>query len=220
MPMMSVSAVLVHQEIDNKRWYRNGLRVGGVSFAISGAREEDVALSPQLRQFQAPVITCDIDLRVEWVSDLFLRPDLRLFDSGNTWRLYQAESGFRFDIGHPLPGEKPYKRLLVDSNFCRATLQMSKAYFADFRGEIDPFEYPLDELLIMHRLTQEKAIELHGCGIVGPNGESNLFVGHSGAGKSTTTRLWMAHHPVKILSDDRVIVRAHPVRDAEGLRDN
>ena len=66
----------------------------------------------------------------------------------------------------------------------------------------------------MHRLTQEKAIELHGCGIVGPGGASNLFVGHSGAGKSTTTRLWTAHEGVEVLSDDRIIVRRdHALQD-------
>jgi hypothetical protein len=32
-------------------------------------------------------------------------------------------------------------------------------------------------------------------------------VGHSGAGKSTTTRLWKRQVPVNVLSDDRIIVR-------------
>ena len=75
--------------------------------------------------------------------------------------------------------------------------------------------YPLDELLIMHRLTQEKAIELHSCGIVRPDGTGNLFVGHSGAGKSTTTRLWMERENVEILSDDRIIVRRDDGLDIE-----
>ena len=59
----------------------------------------------------------------------------------------------------------------------------------------------------MHRLTQEKGIELHGAGIVRADGVANLFVGHSGAGKSTTTRLWTAREGVQVLSDDRIIVR-------------
>jgi len=78
-----------------------------------------------------------------------------------------------------------------------------------------PLDYPLDELLIMHRLTQEKAIELHGCGIVRADGAGNLFVGHSGAGKSTTTRLWTEVEDVEVLSDDRIIVRRDELRDAE-----
>src|SRR5205814_931824 len=35
-------------------------------------------------------------------------------------------------------------------------------------------------------------------------------LGHSGAGKSTTARLWTLHAPVEVLSDDRIIVRRAP----------
>jgi hypothetical protein len=70
----------------------------------------------------------------------------------------------------------------------------------------------------MHRLTQEKAIELHSCGIVRPDGTGNLFVGHSGAGKSTTTRLWTSREAVEVLSDDRIIVRRDPSRVSGGMR--
>jgi hypothetical protein len=84
---------------------------------------------------------------------------------------------------------------------------LSEEFFSGFSSFVSPLEYPLDELLIMHRLTQEKAIELHGSGIVRADGMGNLFVGHSGAGKSTTTRLWTEREDVEVLSDDRIIVR-------------
>jgi len=89
---------------------------------------------------------------------------------------------------------------------------MSAGCFAGTSFEVTPLEYPLDELLIMHRLTQENAIELHSCGIVRSDGIGNLFVGHSGAGKSTTTRLWTASEDVEVLSDDRIIVRRDQVQ--------
>jgi hypothetical protein len=38
-------------------------------------------------------------------------------------------------------------------------------------------------------------------------GKGMLFVGHSGAGKSTMARLWRHGAHVSILSDDRIIVR-------------
>ena len=53
---------------------------------------------------------------------------------------------------------------------------------------------------------------MHGCGIVRADGTGNLFVGHSGAGKSTTTRLWTEVEDVEVLSDDRIIVRRDEVR--------
>src|SRR4029077_13002257 len=104
-------------------------------------------------------------------------------------------------------GTRPYKRLFVDKAFRTARLQMSAQSFARSAHAVVPLEYPLDELLIMHRLTQEKGIELHGAGIVTSDGVANLFVGHSGAGKSTTTRLWTSREGVQVLSDDRIIVR-------------
>jgi len=84
---------------------------------------------------------------------------------------------------------------------------MNQDCFAGTASQADPLEYPLDELLITHRLTLEKGIELHSSGIVGPGSESNLFVGHSGAGKSTTSRLWATRDGVEVLSDDRIILR-------------
>jgi hypothetical protein len=186
---------------------RNGLCVGGVSVLITSDREEDVILGHSLQPFQGSAETYDIDLQVKWVPDLSPIPAPQLFDSGNTWRLYRDQGAFRFDIGYPLPETRPFKRLFVNSNFRRAIVQMSEGFFADFPDAARPLAYPLDELLIMHRLTQEKAIELHGTGIVRQNGVANLFVGHSGAGKSTTTRLWTDIEDVEVLSDDRIIVR-------------
>jgi len=61
--------------------------------------------------------------------------------------------------------------------------------------------------LITHYLSLGRGVELHGCGLGRGDSESFLFVGHSGAGKSTTTRLWRRHAAVEVLSDDRIIVR-------------
>ncbi len=42
-----------------------------------------------------------------------------------------------------------------------------------------------------------------------PDGRGWLFVGVSGAGKSTLSRLWRAEPDVRVLSDERIIVRRH-----------
>jgi energy-coupling factor transporter ATP-binding protein EcfA2 len=123
--------------------------------------------------------------------------------------LYEDGVGFRFDFYAAALNGLPHKRLFVDQNFSHARLQLSEELRSRMPHLLSPLGYPLDELLIMHRLTQESAIELHGVGIVGPKGANNLFVGHSGAGKSTTARLWTSLHNVDILSDDRIIVREH-----------
>jgi hypothetical protein len=192
----------------------NHFCVGGVVVRLTGDDEAAVALVPSLKAFQSAPGLPDIGVRVEWVDGLSGAPGLQLFDSGALWRLYECEAGFQFDFRAPVFGDQPYKRLLVDRDFSSATLQMSAEVSAAFRYAA-PLDYPVDELLIMHRLTREKAIELHSCGIVRADGTGNLFVGHSGAGKSTTTRLWMEREDVEILSDDRIIVRRDEGRERD-----
>jgi hypothetical protein len=198
--------------------HRSWFCIGGVSVEVAAQRSIDAALVPSLVPFRVHSQESNITIRVEWAETLPPRADQKRFDSGTTWRLYEDAAGFRFDFNAPVFGERPYKRLLVDKRFCQATLQMSEAAFSGFPHVAEPLEYPLDELLIMHRLTQENAIELHGCGIVRQDGIGNLFVGHSGAGKSTTTRLWSACERVEILSDDRIIVRRHTSKKTVSMR--
>jgi hypothetical protein len=193
------------------RTHRSRFRIGGVSVEVAGERSADVALVPSLVPFRVAAGVPDIHIQVEWTDSLPPTAGRRLFDSGTTWRVYEDGAGFQFDFNAPVFGERPYKRLLVDQHFRQATLHMSDESFVSFPHVAQPLEYPLDELLIMHRLTQENAIELHSCGIARPDGTGNLFVGHSGAGKSTTARLWSEHEEVEVLSDDRIIVR----REAE-----
>lgn len=193
-----------------KAVHRTRFCIGGVAVTVAGACSEDVALIPSLEPFQIKTGQSDIRIQVEWASHLAPTQRRKIFDSGTTWQLHQSDDGFQFDFRAPAFGDGPYKRLLADTSFSQATLQISQESFAGCSFKAEPLGYPLDELLIMHRLTQERAIELHGVGIVGPDGVNNLFIGHSGAGKSTTARLWTSLHDVEILSDDRIIVREHP----------
>jgi hypothetical protein len=193
--------------------------IGGVSVEIVGSRGDiDFTLVPSLEPFRGKVDSPDISVQLGWLPRLPAAPARQLFDSGCTWRLYEEETGFRFDFYIAALGKLPYKSLRVDRQFSLATLQMSEEVSAGMAYSLSPLAYPLDELLIMHRLTQEKAIELHSCGIVRPDGTGNLFVGHSGAGKSTTTRLWTAREDVEVLSDDRIIVRRETAENSGRMR--
>jgi len=180
--------------------------IGGVSVGVRGGRGADVAMVTPLALFRSEHAPADIEIRVEWVSDL-REVGQQVFDSGATWRLYERDERLHFDFSAPFFGEQPYRRLLVNGGYTEATIQLNASCSDRSSYPGVALSYPLDELLIMHYLTQEKAIELHGSGIVRADGVGNLFVGHSGAGKSTTTRLWTATEDVEVLSDDRIIVR-------------
>lgn len=192
--------------------------VGGVSVQLGGDREEDVTLVPSLEPFRVETGVSDVNIHVERVAQFSPRSGRKLFDSGTTWELRESEVGFQFDFNAAIFGDRSFKRLLIDSRFQYATLQMNEECLAELSRSVEPLGYPLDELLIMHRLTQEKAIELHSCGIVRADGTGNLFVGHSGAGKSTTTRLWTEREDVEVLSDDRIIVRRDSPNDPSRMR--
>jgi len=181
--------------------------VGGISVQVSSHTDSAVELPSSLEPFRTEAEQADITMQVEWAPYLTELPDARVFDSGAIWRLYRENFGYRFDFAAPMFGDAPYKSLIIDEQFRQGTLRLSHKAFDRLAGEIAPLDYPLDELLIMHRLTQEKGIELHASGIVLGDGTGNLFVGHSGAGKSTTTRLWTTRDDVLVLSDDRIILR-------------
>lgn len=183
-------------------------RVGGVSVMLQGESNADVKLVPGLEPFRADSEFPDINISVAWAAKLPEAQGARLFDSGSVWRLYECEEGLQFDFSTPAIGRLPYKRLIVDEQFRRSKLVLSRECFENLNAPAFPLEYPLDEVLITHYLAHQNAIELHGCGIAGPEGTGNLFVGHSGAGKSTTARLWSARENVEVLSDDRIIIRS------------
>jgi hypothetical protein len=101
----------------------------------------------------------------------------------------------------------PYKTARFAPDFQRGRLEVHDGVpnYGPAAGPLNPFEYPLDELICTHWLARGNGIELHACGIVDEHGVGRVFVGHSGAGKTTLSGLWRG--PCTVLSDDRIIVR-------------
>ena len=190
--------------------------IGEVSLGIKCGSSDQRVFSPQLELFRQEGAACDIEIALHWTNELLPPIGELLFDSGSVWRLYRdpsAEDGLIFDFASPVISPNPYKRLHVDRDFRKALLLMNRSCFPE-GSYCSPLEYPLDELVVMHRLGRERGVEVHAAGLydatlreAGHGGF--LFIGHSGAGKSTTTRLWRERRDVTILSDDRIILRKH-----------
>jgi len=134
-----------------------------------------------------------------------------LFDSGGPWRLYRHDEGVLFRFFSSNLASSPYKVAHFNHDFSRGLISLHRRFFAG-RTVVDPLEYPLDELLVISLLGRERGVEIHGCGVIDTNGTGHLFVGQSGAGKSTMARLWL-EGGAEILSDDRIVVR----RETDGL---
>lgn len=148
----------------------------------------------------------DVCLHATWGDLRHEQGGNLLFDSGGLWQLVAADDAYHFRFTSPALGALPYKVACLSRDFTRGQVTLHRPYFPDGHC-ISPLEYPLDELLLIHALTQGKGVEVHACGVVDIHGQGHLFLGQSGAGKTTLAELWLQQPGVTILSDDRIILR-------------
>jgi hypothetical protein len=146
----------------------------------------------------------DLDIVIDEMPPELESPGKLLFDSGAVWRMHETSDGFRIDCHSTLFGDKPYKVALFNRDFSQAHIFVRSQAFIEGMHALD---YPLDEVMVSHLLGRGRGVELHSCGIIDRDGRGQLFVGQSGAGKSTTACVWLADGDYQIVSDDRVIVR-------------
>jgi hypothetical protein len=182
-------------------------RIGETTFGLFGRDGMNVVVEPALRDFLVEADSCDVRIEVEWASELTVPSVAPSFHSGGLWSVYPVPSGLQFCFMTPILGPAPYKAAWFDSNFTTGRVALHRKYFHT-NGPVYPMEYPLDELLMIHRLSRGEGVEVHAVGVVDESGCGHLFLGHSGAGKSTTARLWSALPGARILSDDRIILRS------------
>jgi hypothetical protein len=185
------------------------LAIGGISFGMWCERGMPVALDPEHEPFIIPhpsAHPCQIELDVAWTSRLDAPAAPPAFVSGGLWSAFTHSTGTQFYFTTPALGTAPYKAAWFDSTFSRGHIVLNRANYPA-RRPVYPLEYPTDELVMMHRLSLGDGLEVHALGLVDEDGSGYLFLGHSGAGKSTTARLWMSNPGVQFLSDDRIILR-------------
>jgi hypothetical protein len=181
------------------------LRVGGVTLAVRAALPTSaIALPKRCRPF-VPARGADIAIRLEPGPPPPFGPSALLFDSGGTWRVYRRRRGLLYVFRPPM-GDGPWARAVaIDRLRRRGTLYLPAA--SARRGRGFALSYPLDELLFQHHIARAGGLVVHASGVAW-GGRTVLFCGRSGAGKTTTARLFRRHHPdAVILSDDRIVLR-------------
>jgi hypothetical protein len=191
-------------------------RIAAISFGLASDGGVRLILDPESRDFaMSPEFSseiCDVNIQVTCVDEIPLPTCAPLFHSGGLWSLFEESlndrEGYRLNFQRRYRDENPYKSAWFDRNFEIGHLVVSRQFFRDDRP-INPLEYPLDEVLMIHRLAGGYGLEVHAVGLLDEMGRGLLFLGHSGVGKSTTARLWLNEPGVQILSDDRIILRAH-----------
>lgn len=178
------------------------LRIGGITIAVRcGDARIRYDWNDPLRRFLVDPAAPDVDLSVDVLSAPLPPPGELLFDSESVWRMLRDGDGYRIECRSTELGDEPYKVARFDESFTRGSILLSETAL-----HLHPLDYPLDEVLISNLLGRGRGVELHSCGIIDREGRGHLFAGVSGAGKTTTARLW-GDAAAGIVSDDRVIVR-------------
>lgn len=174
------------------------MRVGEVTLRLHSRDSSPLRLPAELRAFRA---TRGADIDVEVMTAALPVPSSEpLFVSGGLWTAYRHGRRLLYVIREPVRGRAPLSALVIDARRRKGTLFLAP-------GAPFALHYPLDELLFQHHLARHGGMEVHACGVA-EGGEALLFCGVSGAGKTTTARLWRRHRRgAEILSDDRMIVR-------------
>ena len=185
---------------------RLAYRIADISFGMRTNDGVQMELDPSLSEFAVQRADCDVNIEVSLVDSLRVPSQERLFDSGGLWSLFAEDGGYRLDFVRTFRRETPYKSAWFDAEFRNGELSLSRKFFSTTKA-MYPLEYPLDEVLMIHHLACGKGLEVHALGVVDEAGRGHLFLGHSGAGKSTSARLWQRQKGIRILSDDRIILR-------------
>jgi hypothetical protein len=185
------------------------LSIGDITFRVVSddhrlARGADDAL----QAFSADHGGADVDIRARWSDTPDDCSGRVIFDSGGSWQLLQSDGEFLFTFRSRVGGPVPYKTARFNQRFTVGDVQLYRRHFEHHPSDaVYALQYPLDELLMIHLLSQGKGVEIHGCALLDRAGRAHVFAGQSGAGKSTLARLWVGHDGVTLLSDERVVLR-------------
>jgi hypothetical protein len=178
------------------------LGIGGMTIAIRCADERvRCEWKDPVRRFLTGPATPDLELTIDMLETPVASRGELLFEPDAVWRMLRDRDELIIECRTELFGEQPYKVGTFDEAFTRGTILMREDV-----ADANPLEYPLDEVIVANLLGRGRGVELHSCGVVDRKGRGHLFVGVSGAGKTTTARLW-ENEAAAIVSDDRVIVR-------------
>ena len=210
----------VAQETRKWKWdrvknHRRYYQIGGMTIQV----EADLPITestfhPLLRLFQVDGPGAD---NVS-ISHHFALPDVGPGELGTEiyrsppWVVYRkGESWIYLMVSAAVAGE-PIRRMTVFSGDYSKVATYSAGDEVFRRGDLRSLALlPTDQLLISQLMANRQGCQLHSSGVI-LDGKGLLFVGHSGAGKSTMVRMLADHS--EILCDDRIIVRRWP----EGFR--
>lgn len=196
-----------------EEWRRTRLRyyrIAGVTIQVAAHFPlTDDTFPPKLAKFQVDGPGADtIGIRLHAPiparsayrlgQEVYRRPPWSIYRQRSSWAYVGPSSG---DTRH-----EPNVLAIFDDAHSEGIIYRQPDFYE--RDELHSLTtFPSDHILLARVLADRQACIFHASGIV-VDGQGLLFVGHSGAGKSTILK--MLRGQGQILCDDRIIVRRWP----------
>ena len=131
----------------------------------------------------------------------------KIFDCDGAYSLHVLQNDFFFV---KLPFRRGSSEWLAKIRLCENTAEIffdRASLPLSFRKQLyNPVAYPFDQVLTSLFLADRRGVVLHSAGCIAANG-AWMFLGRSGAGKSTITKILSKSPDLTHMSDDRIIVR-------------
>ncbi len=122
---------------------------------------------------------------------------------GKNWRLSRKGEGYIFRNF----AQNKEQVMVINRAFDRVNAYLLPKKDNRFVWDFTDIVYDFLQVLLINYFAQRGAgIFIHGVGIKDVDGRGYVFAGKSGAGKTTTAKIWYRHSRAKVLNDDRIIV--------------
>jgi hypothetical protein len=163
---------------------------------ICHAPDSDILIQIHAGKYNVPE-TAERVFHAPYVEEI---DGIQIHNKVNFWSVWSYQSDLFIRTIFPLSSSDRNAVLKFS-----LTSKIWELWIEDIDNKMDPFEYPLDGLILYYLTVIHGDIMIHASG-VNNNGRGYLFSGVSGKGKTTMAKLW-DNRGAKVIHDDRLIIR-------------
>jgi hypothetical protein len=127
-----------------------------------------------------------------------------IYDPGSIWKMYRAGDQFHAAMTYGDGASAPQARSVLRANNAWNDLTLTEQRIGATWQSL--LNIGAGELLLRTKILLTDGLVFHASGI-DDNGRGIVFVGHSGAGKSTQAGLWSQVPGALVINEDRIAVR-------------